>query len=213
MINSIYMKIVCYYISRVLKKMRGSAIRNSQIDKTSKVESGSQIINSQIDKYSFCGYDCQIVNCSIGKFCSIADNVKIGGARHPIEWACTSPAFYYGRDSIKKKFSTFKRDIDKTTVIGNDVWIGANVIVIQGVKIGNGAVIGAGAVVTKNVGDYEIVAGNPAKLIKMRFEKEVVSQLLKSNWWECSDDVIERFAPYIKEPELFAEKIIENKLL
>lgn len=96
--------------------MRGAAIRNSYIDATSKVESGSQFVNSRMNKYSFCGYDCQIVNCRIGMFCSIADNVKIGGARHPIEWVSTSPVFYSGRDSVKKKFSTFDRDEDKKLI-------------------------------------------------------------------------------------------------
>lgn len=65
------------------------------------------------------------MNTEIGVFCPIANNVKIGGARHPIEWVSTSPVFYSGRDSVRKKFAKFDRDEDKHTVIGNDVWIGA----------------------------------------------------------------------------------------
>ena len=185
--------------------MRGAAIRNSYIDATSKVESGSQFVNSRMDKYSFCGYDCEINNCEIGKFCSIANNVKIGGARHPIEWVSTSPVFYSGRDSVNKKFSTFDRAEDKKTLIGNDVWIGANAIIIQGIRIGNGSVIGAGSIVTKNVGDYEIVAGNPARFIRKRFSEEVVEELINLEWWDWPEEILLDMAQYIKEPIDFIE--------
>ena len=97
---------------------------NSVVDITSKVESGSLFLNSTMGKYSFCGYDCEIINCKIGSFCSIANNVIIGGAMHPINWVSMSPVFYHGRDSVKKKFSEFYRDPDKETVVGHDVWIG-----------------------------------------------------------------------------------------
>lgn len=189
--------------------MRGSAIVSSHIDRTSKIESGSNIVRVTMGKYSFCGYDCEIVNTNIGSFCSIANNVKIGGARHPIEWACTSPVFYSGRDSVTKKFSSFEREKDKITDIGNDVWIGANAIVIQGVKIGNGAVIGAGSVVTKNVGDYEIVAGNPARLIRKRFDDITIRHLTQSEWWDLSDDNLQRCAPFIKQPQEFLKVVNE----
>lgn len=99
--------------NKIVKKLRGATIRGSEIDKTSTVESGCNIVLVKMGRYSFCGYDCEIVNTEIGAFCSIANNVKIGGARHPVEWVSTSPVFYYGRDSIKKKFSTFERDKDK----------------------------------------------------------------------------------------------------
>jgi len=192
---------------KILKKCQGSAIRGSQIDKTSTVESGCNLVCVKMERYSFCGYDCEIVNTEIGAFCSIANNVKIGGARHPIEWVSTSPVFYNGRDSVRKKFSTFDRDEDKHTVIGNDVWIGANAIIIQGVKIGNGAVIGAGSIVTKDVGDYEIVAGNPAKFIRKRFSDNVIQGLVDSKWWLLSDERLSKVAGYVKEPQVFIEKL------
>ena len=188
---------------KIVKKCRGKAIRGSHIDKTSTVESGSNLVCVKMERYSFCGYDCEIVNTEIGAFCSIANNVKIGGARHPIEWVSTSPVFYSGRGSVKKKMSTFGRDEDKHTTIGNDVWIGANAIIIQGVKIGNGAVIGAGAIVTKDVGDYEIVAGNPARVIRKRFSDEIISDLLQLRWWDYSDELLQDAAPYIRDPKTF----------
>lgn len=193
--------------NKIVKKLRGATIRGSEIDKTSTVESGCNIVLVKMGRYSFCGYDCEIVNTEIGAFCSIANNVKIGGARHPVEWVSTSPVFYYGRDSIKKKFSTFERDKDKNTVIGNDVWIGANAIILQGVKIGNGAVVGAGSIVTKDVPPYTIVAGNPAHFLRMRFEDDVIEQLEGSKWWELDDSALSQCALYIKDPKIFIEKL------
>ncbi len=73
-----------YLWAKFIKKIRGSAIIDSRIDKSSKIEAGSTIVNSTFDRHSFCGYDCMIINCTVGAFCSIANGVVIGGARHPI---------------------------------------------------------------------------------------------------------------------------------
>ncbi len=195
--------------NKALKKLRGVAIKNSQIDMTSKIESGSQIVNSTMDKYSYCGYDCKIINCEIGSFCSIADNVIIGGACHPIEWASTSPVFYKGKDSIKKKMSEYERPKDPRTIIGNDVWIGDRVIIKSGVIIGDGAVIGMGSIVTKNVGAYEIWAGVPAKMIRERFQKQLVEEMERLRWWDLSDEIIQDASASIKNPQQFVERIKE----
>ena len=176
-----------YYFNKIIKKMRGVAIKNSFIHKTSKVESGTQFINSSINKHSFCGYDCDINYCDIGSFTSIANGVIVGGGMHPISWVSTSPVFYIGRDSIKAKFSEYEREDVKKTIIGNDVWIGNNCLIKQGVNIGTGSVIGMGSVVTKDVEPYTIVAGNPAKIIRKRFDDQLIERLLKSSWWDFSD--------------------------
>lgn len=192
-----------YILSRILKKLRFSAIRNSVIPRTSKIESGSTVINTVLGDYSFCGYDCAIENTKIGKFCSIADNVRIGGARHPYEWASTSPVFYKGRDSIREKFSEFQRDAEPQTFIGNDVWIGANVLIKSGVIIGNGAVVGMGSVVTKDVEPFEIVAGNPARHIKYRFNQQVRTVFNEIEWWECEVNELKEAAKFINDIEKF----------
>ena len=192
-----------YIWNKILKKIRGRAIKNSVIDKTSKVEAGTLIVNSTMHRYSFCGYDCKIINTEIGSFCSIADGVIIGGAQHPINWVSTSPVFYKGRDSVSKKFSEYSRVKDKKTIIGNDVWIGDRAIIKAGVTIGNGSIVGMGAVITKNVGDYEIWAGNPAKLIRKRFDEFTIFRLKKSKWWKRDEEYIKSRAIYIKEPDKF----------
>lgn len=198
---------VIYYFSKILKKLRGSAIKNSQIHRTSKVESGSNIIGVTMDKYSFCGYDCEIENCEIGAFCSIANNVSIGGAMHPIQWVSMSPVFYKGRDSVRRKFAEHERNIDKKTIIGHDVWIGKNALIKQGVCIGTGAVIGMGSVVTKDVESYSIVAGNPAKEIKKRFDEKTIIRLIESKWWKFDDAQLKFYAKNFTNPAKFLDDL------
>ena len=198
---------VFYYWSKIFKKIRLSAIKNSTIHETSKVESGSNLVNVTMGRYSFCGYDCEISNCSIGSFCSIANGVVIGGGMHPYDWVSTSPVFYAGRDSVKAKFSIFKREEPLYTVIGHDVWIGQNCLIKQGVKIGNGAVIGMGSVVTRDVEPYSIVGGVPTKFIKKRLESNIVHELEAIEWWEFDEKKLKFYARFIRNPKLFIENI------
>jgi acetyltransferase-like isoleucine patch superfamily enzyme len=190
-----------YVFSRLLKKSRGSAIDASAIHPTSKVESGSTIVRSTFDRHSFCGYDCTFIDCDIGAFCSIANNVTAGGSRHPIEYVSTSPVFLDHTDSVKTKFAYHHYEWRPKTVIGNDVWIGEHTLIRGGVKIGDGAVVGMGSVVTKDVPPYAIVAGNPARLIRMRFDSKVVQALLRMKWWTYSDEELSRLGPKFTDPE------------
>lgn len=148
-----------YYWSKLTKRVQGKAIRGSRIDRSAYVNYGSNIVNSSMGRYSYCGYDCWIIEADIGNFCSISNNVRIGGPAHPIDWISTSPVFQRGKNVIKKHFSEHNFDPYRRTTIGNDVWIGENVMIKQGVTIGNGAIIGMGSIVTKNVPAYEIWGG------------------------------------------------------
>ena len=120
----------------------------------------------------------------IGKFCSLAQDVVIfGGGEHITTRATTFPFKWLSADA-----NPDERYADAATkgvtVIGHDVWIGYRAIVLSGVKIGNGAVIGAGSVVTKDIPDYAIAAGNPARVIRDRFQPETIQRLLKLRWWD-----------------------------
>jgi acetyltransferase-like isoleucine patch superfamily enzyme len=192
-----------YLIAKLLKKARLAAVVASTVHATSKIEPGSQFYRSTMDKHSFCGYDCDIAYADIGRFVSIANDVVIGGGRHPMEWAGMSPVFYAGRDSVKAKFSEFDREPPRRIFVGNDVWIGRGAIVLPGAHIGHGAVVGAGAVVTRAVEPYAIVAGNPARLIRHRFGPELVARLLAAEWWNLDEAELRRHAVEIRDVEAF----------
>lgn len=186
------------------------AVKNSNIDKRAHIGTGSQIVNSTIGKYSYIGPRSVILHSSIGSFCSIADGVHIGGASHPTDWVSTSPVFTRGRNILKKNFSTLEYDPFSLTKIGNDVWIGTNSLIKSGCIIEDGAVIGMGSVLTKNVGKYEIWAGNPAKLIKKRFSDTVVDELADIRWWDFEDDRLEAIGGEFKYPEQFIQNRRRN---
>lgn len=196
-----------YIYSRILKKLRGSAIKNSTFHKKSKVHSGSTIINSSFNKYSYCGYDCLFNNCEVGSFTSIASNVKVGGSSHPVDFVTTSPSFLSHRDSINIKLAKHEYNNIPRTVIGSDVWIGEGAFVKSGVTIGHGSVIGMGTVVTKDVPAYSFFCGNPGKVVKMRFEPELIARMLDSKWWELSDSQLTKLGHLIPTPLKFLDEV------
>ncbi len=192
---------------KLLRKLRLKGIRDSAVHPTSKLEAGTMFDCSHLARHSFCGYDCDIAHADIGSFVSIANNVVIGGGRHPMEWVGMSPVFYEGKDSVKAKFSTHAREPVRRVKVGHDVWIGRSAIVLPGVEIGDGAVVGAGAVVTQSVPPYAIVAGNPARLIRFRFDEPTVARLQASQWWLLDDDRLGQLGPSFNDVNKFLKKI------
>lgn len=168
------------------------------------------VINSEIGKHTFLQKNCRVTHARIGSFCSIAAGVVIGLGRHPLEYVSTHPAFYSNKQPLTRSFcKTDSIEVFKTTIIGHDVWIGENALIKDGVNIGIGSVIGAGAVVTKDVLPYSIVAGVPAKIIKYRFDELTRERLIKSNWWNLPDAVIEKLSCLFFEPDKFLVNIEE----
>ena len=203
-----------YLYGKFFKKIiRGKCVINSVIHKTAKVNSGATIVDSTIGRYTYTCYDDEIVNCEIGQFCSISDEVVIGGAEHPSEWVSTSPVFQNVKHSgPKKKFAKFDFDGIKRTIVGNDVWIGRRAIIKAGVHIGDGAIVASGSVVTKDIPPYAVVGGVPAKVIKYRFDEETIKELLQSEWWNMPDEELEVAADKIRNANRFINYIKNNGL-
>lgn len=195
-----------YLFSKFIKKMHLRAIKASYIPKTSNVCAGSHLVNVRIGKYSDIGYDCTITNTTLGSFCSLGANIKIGGANHTVGWVSTSQVFNNNKDSLKRKFSHHTFEPFRTTSIGNDVWIGDNVLIKAGVSIGDSVVIGMGSVVTKDIPSFEIWAGNPARLIKKRFDDNTIMKLSTIKWWEWDDHKIKKNAAYFNDVIDFINK-------
>lgn len=194
-----------YIFSRLMKRLRPAAVRNSFVHSTSKIEPGSQVVDSEFGRHSYCGYDCTFLNVSVGSFCSISDSVVVGGSNHPMHFVSTSPVFLSHRDSVKAKFSKFDYVHLPRTRIGNDVWLGHSVRIRAGVEIDHGAVVAMGSVVTKDVHPYSVVGGNPARVLRMRFSEEVIDGLLATEWWTLSDEELGRWATWFDNPEKFLQ--------
>ena len=141
----------------------------------------------------------------IGKFCSIACGTKFlfNCANHTLKSLSTYTfPLFYEEWELEKSNITTAWDNKGDIVIGDDVWIGYEAVIMAGVHIGDGAIIAARAVVTKDVPPYTIVGGTPAKEIRKRFDAEVIEQLLILKWWDWSTDKIHQCLPYIAESKL-----------
>lgn len=182
--------------------------------------------NCKIGRYTY-GYQALLSNFplaeKIGRYCSINGTARIWN-NHPIDYVTTSPLLDYPTFYNSEKYETRQKFIHKygkykhnapfenselrnngLVNIGNDVWIGANVIILPGVTIGDGSIIAAGAVVTKDVDDYAIVGGVPAKVIRYRFNKDQITVLKKMAWWNWTHKKIEDNIELFYQPEKFIE--------
>lgn len=167
---------------------------------------------------------------SIGRYCSINSTARIW-CNHPMDCITTHPIldyplFYgweayesrekyiqqYGKNLHNAAFEDSPLRDNREVVIGNDVWIGANVSVLPGVKIGDGAVVAAGAVVTKDVEPYAVVGGVPAKTLKYRFAKKDIDLLEEIQWWEWSIEEIEKNIELFYQPEKFLQTLRDAKM-
>ncbi|MEH6387213.1 MULTISPECIES: CatB-related O-acetyltransferase [Pseudomonas] len=160
---------------------------------------GTSVSNARIGRFTYLA-GTKTANITIGSFCSIGPGTRLGGmGDHPTYMISTHPVFY---STLKQSGTTFT-DVDyfdelKQTHIGHDVWVGANAVVLDGVRVGNGAIIAAGAVVTSDVPAYAIVGGTPAKVIKFRFTDTEIARLEYLKWWNFPTDLLREHADLIR---------------
>ena len=134
----------------------------------------------------------------IGKFCQIAAGVEfvMNGANHQMNAATTYPFYIFG-DWNQNPPAMSELPLKGDTVVGNDVWIGQNVTILPGVNVGDGVIIGLNSTVASDLEPYGLYAGNPARLIRKRFDDELIDLLLRFRWWDKSIDEINRLIPIL----------------
>lgn len=153
----------------------------------------------------------EAIYADVGKFCSIAANTRINALEHPIDRVTQHkvsyrPNEYFRYLGVDQAFRERRRE--KRVRIGHDVWIGHGAVVMPGVTIGNGAVVGANAVVTKDVAAFSIVAGAPARLLRMRFSPDIAARIERLAWWDFSRERLFEAVPDMQAMavEAFLEK-------
>lgn len=142
---------------------------------------------------------------SFGKFCSVSYNCQIGMPDHPVGYMSSHPATFGGYP----RFNYFQVGFNGESApkIGNDVWIGGNVVILRGVTIHDGAIVAAGAVVTKDVPAYSVVGGVPAKIIKYRFSLEKIQYLVSLRWWDLSINELYKYRQLFESKENWFDKV------
>jgi virginiamycin A acetyltransferase len=168
-----------------------SRITNSSLKGYNRIDRNSLVYHSEIGQFSYLGSGSVVMHSKVGKFCSLSWGITIGPANHDYEYLTTHDFLYNNYYNLKPDVepAVYNR-FEKKTEIGNDVWIGTNVTVLNGVKIGDGAVIGANSIVTKDVPAYAIVIGNPGKVVRYRFDEKLIAELIQLKWWDLPEEKI-----------------------
>ncbi len=215
---------ISYYLNkkRLIIKEKCIIEPKTQISISSKlngrnfISEGAIIRKSTLGYATYVGVNSLIQNAHIGSYTTISNNVQFVIGRHPAKrFVSIHPAFYsqilqagfsYVNSQKFEEYQYVDKENRVAFEIGNDVWIGHNVCIQEGVTIGNGAIIAMGAVVIKDVPDYAIVAGVPAKIIGWRFEKHQIEFLKEIQWWNWNEDKIKKYAEDFEDIDRFMEK-------
>lgn len=208
-----------YTIESFNTKTKAALKKEPNIDHTSVIKKCSfgefveigaynNIQESIIGDYSYTSENCQIIHSTIKKFVNIASYVRLNPSQHPMSWASQHHMQYrkelFGFGIDDESFFDWRRE--KKVEIGNDVWLGHNVVIMGNVTIGDGAVVGSSSVVTKDIPPFAIAVGNPACVIRYRFEQKTIDALQNIAWWDWDYEQIKLAIDDFKDINFFVEK-------
>jgi phosphonate metabolism protein (transferase hexapeptide repeat family) len=189
---------------------------NSEFGIYVEIGEGNYFENSTVGDFSYTGPHCYVQNTEIGKFSNIAASVRIGPTAHPMN-RITQHHFTYRRKkygfSMEDDHDFFEWRKEQRCKVGHDTWIGHGAILLPNVTIGNGSVIGAGSIVTKDIPPFSIAVGNPARVIRKRFDDEVIQKIQELKWWDWSYEQIKsRLEDFSLDPQEFLEKYLAEEV-
>lgn len=196
------MKNLIYYFSKLIYKLQIPSCKNCKFEYPVHINPRTNLINVNVGRYTYIGANNTMENVDIGSFCSIGSYVTVGGGVHPTDRLTLSTIFYDNNNCFRNRDFINGIEVNQPkTIIGNDVWIGDQSYIKAGVIIGDGVIVGAHSVITHNIPPYAIVAGVPARIIRYRFNQDVIKKLLEVQWWKWSDDMIKRNKEYLSTIE------------
>lgn len=173
-----------------------TTVRDSEVGKYCQIQRYCDLLRVNIGNYTIIERNAVLHDVTIGSFCELSWYVGMGGDNHNYKLPSIHHWYwqtYFGFEHDEKsvgKTNFFAKLNSEECIIGNDVWVGSGVTVNRKVHVGNGAILASGCVVTKDVPDYAIVGGAPARIIKYRFDEKTIARLQKIAWWNWPDDVL-----------------------
>lgn len=186
-------------------------VHDSMLGRYTEVGANCHVNRSTLGDYSYLVDGTQVAYAQIGRFANIAANVRIYASKHPMQRASLHhftyrSSWYFEGEADDAAF--FEWRAENGIEIGHDTWIGHGAVIMPGVRVGHGAIIGSNAVVTKDVADFAIAVGVPAKPIRQRFPGPIADRLLALGWWDWSHEKLHRALPDFRalEIEAFLEK-------
>lgn len=202
------------HVAKTADIAESALVLNSKVGEVCQLFDDAMLCYSQIGDMSYLGRRSCAFSSTIGKYSSIAWNVSIGPGNHDYNRVTTHAMLYAKRFGMINDISErYYNQYDKDTVIGNDVWIGCNAVIMRGVHVGDGAVIGANAVITRDVAPYTIMGG-VNKMIKKRFNDDIIQKLLEIRWWDYPIETIKNNIGLIAEvPTLLSLDRLQKALI